>query len=178
MSSTSVPGAAGWQERIPGPASLPRGGLATGFSRAVFMAQIIVNVWDPTGNMRREVELPDDIPVGRIIPVLTEKMDLPRTDATGQPLYYKFYHVASRKNVLDDQCMQDVGVKINDVLRLQSAPLITRRDGEGAQDPRTSKVLLSYRRDDSVDVTGRMYDRLVTHYGSDQVFKDVDAIPL
>jgi len=41
-----------------------------------------------------------------------------------------------------------------------------------------SKIFISYRRDDSADVTGRMYDRLILRYGQDQVFKDVDAIPL
>jgi hypothetical protein len=39
-------------------------------------------------------------------------------------------------------------------------------------------VFVSYRRDDSSDVTGRIYDRLVQHFGSDCVFKDVDSIPL
>ncbi|MGB5762185.1 MAG: toll/interleukin-1 receptor domain-containing protein [Sedimenticolaceae bacterium] len=39
------------------------------------------------------------------------------------------------------------------------------------------KVFLSYRRDDSADVTGRLYDRLIEHFGAPQVFKDVDSIP-
>ncbi len=38
-------------------------------------------------------------------------------------------------------------------------------------------VFISYRRDDSPDVTGRIYDRLVQHYGKDSIFKDVDSIP-
>jgi hypothetical protein len=41
-----------------------------------------------------------------------------------------------------------------------------------------SRVFLSYRREDSSDVTGRIYDRLVGHFGTDNVFKDVDSIPL
>jgi TIR domain len=39
-------------------------------------------------------------------------------------------------------------------------------------------VFLSYRRDDSSDVTGRIYDRLVQRFGDKGVFKDVDSIPL
>jgi hypothetical protein len=39
------------------------------------------------------------------------------------------------------------------------------------------KIFLSYRREDSGDVTGRLYDRLTQHLGSAQVFKDVDSIP-
>ena len=39
-------------------------------------------------------------------------------------------------------------------------------------------VFLSYRREDSADVAGRIYDRLAVAFGQDQVFKDVDSIPL
>jgi hypothetical protein len=40
------------------------------------------------------------------------------------------------------------------------------------------KIFISYRRDDSNDITGRIYDWLVQHFGEGQVFKDVDSIPL
>ena len=40
------------------------------------------------------------------------------------------------------------------------------------------KIFISYRRDDSNDITGRIYDWLVQHFGPDYVFKDVDSIPL
>ena len=40
-----------------------------------------------------------------------------------------------------------------------------------------SEILISYRREDSPDVTGRIYDRLVQEFGKDWVFKDVDSIP-
>lgn len=39
-------------------------------------------------------------------------------------------------------------------------------------------IFVSYRRSDSSDVTGRIYDRLVQHFGRESVFKDVDSIPL
>lgn len=41
-----------------------------------------------------------------------------------------------------------------------------------------SKILISYRREDSAHVTGRIYDRLVQQFGRTAVFKDVDSIPL
>ena len=41
-----------------------------------------------------------------------------------------------------------------------------------------SKILISYRREDSADVTGRIYDRLIQQFGRESVFKDVDSIPL
>jgi hypothetical protein len=40
------------------------------------------------------------------------------------------------------------------------------------------KLFLSYRREDSADVTGRIYDRLTQAFEKTQVFKDVDSIPL
>jgi hypothetical protein len=35
-----------------------------------------------------------------------------------------------------------------------------------------SKVFISYRRADSEDVAGRIYDRLVTRFGAENAFKD------
>lgn len=39
------------------------------------------------------------------------------------------------------------------------------------------KVFVSYRRTDTAQVAGRIYDKLVGIYGDDNVFKDVDSIP-
>src|SRR5262249_36429754 len=39
-------------------------------------------------------------------------------------------------------------------------------------------IFISYRRADSQDVTGRIYDRLVAKFAQERVFKDVDSIPL
>jgi hypothetical protein len=39
-------------------------------------------------------------------------------------------------------------------------------------------VFVSYRREDSRHLAERLYDRLVAQFGSGQVFKDVDSIPL
>ena len=41
-----------------------------------------------------------------------------------------------------------------------------------------SKILISYRREDSADVTGRIYEWLKRKFGREAVFKDVDSIPL
>jgi hypothetical protein len=42
---------------------------------------------------------------------------------------------------------------------------------------RANQIFISYRRDDSAGVTGRIYDRLVYRYGRKGIFKDVDSIP-
>jgi hypothetical protein len=44
---------------------------------------------------------------------------------------------------------------------------------------RTSgRVFVSYRREESSGIAGRLYDRLAAHFGDDQVFMDVDTIAL
>jgi hypothetical protein len=45
-------------------------------------------------------------------------------------------------------------------------------------EPRAPAIFITYRRDDSIDVTGRIYDRLCEYFGKENVFKDVDSIPL
>ena len=79
---------------------------------------ITVQVLDATGNKRQEVELPDDAPVNRILAVLLDKMNLPQIAPDGQPLSYKFHHKRSGKQLLDEQCLSDVGVQDGDILRL------------------------------------------------------------
>jgi hypothetical protein len=39
-------------------------------------------------------------------------------------------------------------------------------------------IFICYRREDSADVTGRIYDRLIDHFGPERVFMDVEAIRL
>jgi TIR domain len=43
---------------------------------------------------------------------------------------------------------------------------------------RAGSIFISYRRSDSADIAGRIYDRLVEEYGRASIFKDVDSIPL
>lgn len=43
--------------------------------------------------------------------------------------------------------------------------------------PSVTRILISYRRNDSADISGRIYDRLVTRFGSNSIFKDVNSIP-
>ena len=40
-----------------------------------------------------------------------------------------------------------------------------------------SNIILSYRRDDSAGVTGRIFDRLTQEFGTDRVFMDIDSMP-
>jgi hypothetical protein len=47
-----------------------------------------------------------------------------------------------------------------------------------ARKGRVGSLFISYRRSDSADIAGRIYDRLLEEYGRASIFKDVDSIPL
>lgn len=49
-------------------------------------------------------------------------------------------------------------------------------NGEG--ELRAGHIFISYRRSDSADIAGRIYDRLTGRFGRNPIFKDVDSIPL
>jgi hypothetical protein len=50
---------------------------------------------------------------------LVERLNFPRFDGTmGQLLSYKLHHQASKKQLLDDQNLEEAGVRDGDILRL------------------------------------------------------------
>jgi hypothetical protein len=59
---------------------------------------------------------------------------------------------------------------------------IDQRSGESESPPSnevaSGGIFISYRRKDSADVVGRIYDQLVKYFGAQYVFKDVYSIPL
>jgi len=83
------------------------------------MSFLAIEVWDATGSRKSSFEVPDDVPVNRVLVVLIEKMNMPRHAPDGQLLSYKFHHQASRKQLLDEQTLFQAGVRDGDVLRLQ-----------------------------------------------------------
>lgn len=89
------------------------------YSVQLTMGLTTVEVWDATGNKRQSVQMPDDAPVSRVLIVLLEKMRFPLYAPDGQPLSYKLHHRATGKQLLENQCLKDIGVKDGDVLRLQ-----------------------------------------------------------
>jgi hypothetical protein len=49
---------------------------------------------------------------------------------------------------------------------------------EQSKESKPCRIFISYRRNDSADVVGRIYDKLMNQFGKENVFKDVDSIPL
>ena len=65
-----------------------------------------------------------------------------------------------------------------DLTQLIAPHLATKPSGDERPDPaRRRRVFLCYRRQDTQGHTGRLRDRLVTSYGKDAVFMDVDDVP-
>ena len=50
------------------------------------------------------------------------------------------------------------------------------RTEEPSEQGLMSKIFLSYRREDSAGIAGRIYDRLCVHFGPHAVFFDVDSV--
>lgn len=92
------------------------------------MNNLKLEVWDVTGNKRVMIEVPDDIPVERVLVVLIDKLRLPKHSPTGEFMSYKFHHRRLGVQLLDEQTLVEQQVVDGDVLRIQ--PEITAGGGE------------------------------------------------
>ncbi len=59
----------------------------------------------------------------------------------------------------------------------QPRPRLTKARAISYDDPQESMIAISYRRQDSSPVAGRLYDRLQAEFGKGSVFMDFDSIP-
>ena len=76
-------------------------------------------MWDATGNKRLAVQVPDDVPVERILMVLADRLRLPRHSPDGQLMSYKFHHRRLGRQLLDDRALAEQDVVDGDVVRIQ-----------------------------------------------------------
>lgn len=83
------------------------------------MGKVSVTIMDVTGNKEQQAEIPDDVPVRRVIAKLVQMMNLPTVGPDGQPMSYRFHHKASGRQLTDEETLADAGVREGDVLRLQ-----------------------------------------------------------
>ena len=79
------------------------------------MASTKVIIYDPTGSKKTQVELPDDLPMRRLIPALVSKMGLPTTQGAN-PITYRLDHRPSGKRLGDDESLRDASAKEDDIL--------------------------------------------------------------
>lgn len=81
------------------------------------MASVKVVMFDPTGSKKTPVELPNNVPMRRLIPALVSKMGLP-TSQGGNPITYRIDHRRTGQRLSDDDSLQDAGVQEDDILSL------------------------------------------------------------
>jgi hypothetical protein len=82
------------------------------------MADLNVRVTDATGSKVNEVEIPDSVPVIRVIAALVKELKLPLAGPDGQPMSYRFHHVESQSQLRDDASLSSSSVQQGDTLRL------------------------------------------------------------
>jgi len=81
------------------------------------MASIKVIIYDPTGSKKTPVELPNDVPMRRLLPALVSKMGLP-TSQGANPITYRLDHRQSGKRLAEGESLTDAGVAQDDILSL------------------------------------------------------------
>ncbi len=87
------------------------------------MARIRVIIVDHLGSFQRQVELPDDVPMSRIVPALVTKFNFSMTSTDGQPIQYKLDHEKSGNRLGDEETLSDAGVEAEDRLMLMPEPI-------------------------------------------------------
>jgi hypothetical protein len=81
------------------------------------MSKIRVSLQDHMRGTKTRVELPDDVPMNRLIPALTRRLGLP-TDQDGQPVTYRLDNRQTGQRIGDEQTLAEAGVQEGTVLAL------------------------------------------------------------
>ena len=97
------------------------------------MATVNLQIWDITSTRCQQVEAPDDVPLGRLLVILVERMNLPLNSPDGQIMSYKLHHKRTGRQLLDAQTLGEAAVQPGDDLRLQ--PEITAGSAKVANEP-------------------------------------------
>lgn len=85
------------------------------------MAMVTVRILLQGGAVH-EAELPDDEPVGWLLPQLVEHLDLPTTRKDGTRLIYSLTSESTKARLLEDTDLRHAGVPAGDTLRLIGDP--------------------------------------------------------
>lgn len=74
------------------------------------MAGVSVNLIEVATNESREVELPRDVPMSRLIPALTTRLELPVTGPDGQAMSYRL-QTEDGTELRDSDTLNSAGVQ-------------------------------------------------------------------
>lgn len=118
------------------------------------MSQVRAIILDHSGAKRIPVEIPDDVPMGRLIPALVSKMGLPLTQ--GEKLIaYKLFHKPSGRALQDDETLSGVGMENEDTLSLLPTVVAGAGQFETLPSPKDLNAI-----DDTLNVIADIRDQL------------------
>ncbi len=81
------------------------------------MARARVTILDHVRGTKTQVEVPDNVPMNRLIPALVSRLGLPNAQE-GQPVTYRLDNRDSGQRIGDEQTLADAGVQEGAVLAL------------------------------------------------------------
>jgi uncharacterized ubiquitin-like protein YukD len=81
------------------------------------MANVSVTLEDMAGKQFK-AQLPDDVPVSRLLPQLITKLNLSPTNSSGRRLSYRLIHIESAEQLRDSDTLAQAGVEDGHHLRL------------------------------------------------------------
>ena len=71
--------------------------------------------------------IPDDIPVGKLLPKLVSALKLPTVSPYGQTVSYKLYHKNASRMLNDEETLKSAHVVARDILRVETEIIPGRR---------------------------------------------------
>ena len=81
------------------------------------MARLRIALIDHLRGSATQVEVPDDVPMNRLIPALLRRLGLP-TEQNGQPVTYWLDNRQTEERIGDEQTLAEAGVQDQEVLTL------------------------------------------------------------
>ena len=75
------------------------------------MASVKIFLLDPASARETAVELPDDVPMRRLMPALVTKMQLPVKDSEGNIIIYRLHRNSSGLTLTDEDTIESSGAK-------------------------------------------------------------------
>lgn len=81
------------------------------------MARIRIALMDHLRGTKTQVEIPDDVPMNRLIPALVRRLGLP-TEQNGQPVTYRLDNRENGARIGDEETLAEAGVQDQATLTL------------------------------------------------------------
>lgn len=81
------------------------------------MADVAMTLVQPSG-ATNEVEMPDDVPIGELIPDFISELRLPAIQSDGSPVIYKIHSKGLGRELDATETLASAGVPINSPLLL------------------------------------------------------------